>query len=270
MPEGSNLSIPMYYSVSESIIRPEYNPLDPDVKMKDLLASDELTTAYKDSIRKITDDYTRRRSLNFTNVRKLPGQNKKKNHIYDIENFSFTYAYSEIFRRDINTKFDKQENYRGAINYNFSGKPKSIEPFKKNKFIRSKKGLKWLKDFNFNPVPNQISVQSMFDRSYQERKARNISSSSNSSFIFESPTFFQKAFNWSRVYTLRHNFTKSITFNFNASTQALIGEPTGEVDRRNREQYETFKRVVWENIKGFGDNTQYNHNFDLNYTLPLI
>lgn len=269
LPEGTNVSIPMYYSVSENIIRPEFNPLDPDIRMKELLNSDELTKDYKDSIRSITDDITRRRSINFTNVRKLPGPNKKRNNIYDIENLSFTYAYSEVFRRDINTKFDKTKNYRGAINYNFSGKAKNVEPFKKMKFFKERKALRFIRDFNFNPVPNQISVQSLFDRSYQERKARNITSASNSSFIFESPTFYQKSFNWSRIYTLRHNFTKSITFNFNASNRSLIGEPAGEVDRRNREQYQRFQTVVWENIKGFGKNTNYNHNFDINYQIPF-
>ncbi|MEQ8908286.1 MAG: cell surface protein SprA [Vicingaceae bacterium] len=269
LPEGANLSIPMYYSVSENIIRPEFNPLDPDVKLNELLRSDELSDDYKDSIRKITDDYTRRRSLNFTNVKKLPGPNKSKSNIYDIENFSFTYAYTEIFKRDVNTKFDKQETYRGAINYAFSAKPKSIEPFKEVEYFNKHKGWDWIKDFNFNPIPTQISVQSLFDRSYQERQARNITTSSASSFVFESPPFYQKSFNWSRIYTLRHNFTKSLTFNFNASTQALIGEPPGKVDRRDEDAYEEFRQEVWKNIQRFGDNTNYNHSFDLNYTLPL-
>ncbi len=269
LPEGSNLSIPLYYSVSESIIRPEYNPLDPDVKMNDLLRSPELTQDYKDSIRKITDDYTRRRSFNFTNVRKLPGPNKKRSNLYDVENFSFTYAYTEIFRRDINTKFDKQKTYRGAINYTFSGKVKEFEPFKNSEYLKKRKGLKIIKDINFNFVPSQISIQSLFDRNYQERQARTITNSSTSSFIFESPAFYQKSFNWSRIYTLRHNFTKSLTFNFNATNRALIGEPPGQVDRRNKEQYEQFKTEVWDNIQKFGDNTNYNHNFNLNYSLPI-
>lgn len=269
LPEAVNLSIPMYYSVSENIVRPEFNPLDPDVRLNELLRSDELTDDYKDSIRKITDDYTRRRSLNFTNVKKLPGPNKKKSNIYDIENFSFTYAYTEVFQRDVNTKFDKQETYRGAINYAFSGKPKNIEPFKELGFLKNRKGWDWLKDFNFNPVPTQISIQSLFDRNYQERQARNITSTAASSFVFESPPFYQKSFNWSRLYTLRHNLTQSLTLNFNASNRALIGEPPGKVDRRDEEAYERFREEVWQNIQQFGDNTNYNHNFDLNYTLPL-
>jgi cell surface protein SprA len=266
LPEGANVSIPMYYSVSENIIRPEYNPLDPDVKLKDVYSSDEFSKDYKDSLKTITDDITRRKSLNFTNVRKLPGPNKTKKNIYDVENFSFTYAYSEVFQRDITTKFDVLKTYRGAINYSFAGKPINIEPFKKNKFIKKRGALRFIRDLNFNPVPSQISVQSLFDRSYQERQARNITTSA---FVFESPAYYQKSFNWSRVYSFRHNLTKSITFNLNATNRSLIGEPAGEVDKRNEAQYEAFKSTIWNNIKKFGESTNYNHNFDVNYTIPF-
>lgn len=268
LPKEANVSIPMYYSVSESIIRPEFNPLDPDVKLKDFFRSPELTEEFKDSIRKITDDVTRRRSLNFTNVRKTPGPNKKKSNFYDIENFSFTYAYSEIFRRNVNTEKDRQETYRGQVNYTFSGKAKNIEPFKNVKAL-DKKVFQIIKDINFNFVPSQISVQNSFDRNYQERQARTITNSSGGTFINQSPVFYQKAFNWQRLYTLRHKFTQSITFNFSASTRALIGEPDGAVDKRDEESYEAYKTEVWENIKGFGDNTNYTHNFDINYNIPI-
>jgi cell surface protein SprA len=269
LPKETNLSIPMYYSVSESIIRPEYNPLDPDVRLEELYKSEELSENYKDSIQKITDDYTRRRSINFTNVRKMPGPNKKKSNIYDVENLSFTYAYSETLQRDINTKVNKQENYRGAINYNFSGKAKNIEPFKKVKFFNEHKGFRLIQDFNFNPVPNQISIQNLFDRNYQVRQARTITNSSIGTFINESEAFYQKSFNWSRVYSIRHKLAKSLTFNFNASNKALIGEPDGRVDKRDKERYDEFKREVLSNIRKFGDNTNYNHSFDFNYTLPI-
>ena len=208
LPKGANVSIPMYYSVSESIIRPEFNPLDPDIKLQDYYKSGELTDDFKDSIQKITDDYTRRRSINFTNVRKTPGPNKKKKNIYDFENLSFTYAYSQIFKRDINTKKNKQESYRGQVNYNFAGKPKSVEPFKKVKFFEKHKAFKLIQDFNFNLVPGQISIQNSFDRAYQERQARTITNSSTGTFINESPAFYQKSFNWSATCDYWHTLVE--------------------------------------------------------------
>jgi len=270
LPDEVNVSIPMYYSVSESVVRPEYNPLDPDIKMADFVKSDELPKSYKDSILKITDDYTRRRSLNFTNVRKLPGPNKEKSHFYDVENLSFSYAYSQIYQRDINTKYDNQKNYRGGISYNYNGKKQSVEPFKEVDFFKRNQAFKFIQDFNFNLVPSQVSIQNQFDRAYTERQARNITTTPNASFVFESPPFYQKSFNWSRNYNLRHNLTESITFNFTASNKALINEPDGKVDRKNDEDgYDKWKKEVWQNVKGFGDNTNYNHSFDLNYNLPF-
>jgi cell surface protein SprA len=268
LPKQANVSIPMYYSISESIIRPEFNPLDPDVKLKDFYRSPELDQNFKDSIRNITDDKTTRRSLNFTNVRKMPGPNKKKSNFYDIENFSFTYAYSEIIRSDINTAKNNQQTYRGQINYTFSGKAKSIEPFKKVKFLE-KKAFRIIKDININLVPSQISIQNSFDRNYQERQARTITVAAPGVLDFPSEVFYQKAFNWQRNYTLRHKLTKSLTFNFSAAAQALIGEPDGAVNRDDEETYDAYKREVWNNIKGFGDNTNYNHNFDINYNIPI-
>jgi len=269
LPKETNLSIPMYFSVSEQIIRPEFNPLDPDVRMQDVLRSDEFSNEYKDSIRRITDDYTVRRSLNFTNVKKLPGPNKKKSNVYDIENFAFTYAYSETFHRDINTTFDRTKNYRGQVNYNFSPKEKSIEPFKNVEFFKQRKAFKLLQDFNFNFIPNQISVTNEVLRNYRERQNRTITSAAGTNFVFESPPFYQKSFNWTRTYSLRHNFTKSLAFNFRATNRALIGEPDGRVNRDDEEGYDRWKREVWGNVKDFGKTTNYNHSFDLNYQLPI-
>ena len=269
LPEGSNVSIPLYFSVSEQIVRPEFNPLDPDVRLNDVLRSNEFTDNYKDSIRKITDDYTSRKSINFTNVRKLPGPNKKKSNIYDLENFSFTYAYSEIFQRNINTKFDRTKNYRGAVNYTYAAREKSIEPFKNIQFIKKSKALKLLQEFNFNLIPSQISFQNEVLRNYRERQNRTITAAGGNNFIFDSPAFFQKNFNWTRRYTIRHNFTKSLSLNFNATNQALIGEPEGRVSKDEAEAYDRWKNQIWGNIKSFGQTTNYNHSFDLTYQIPI-
>ena len=56
----------------------------------------------------------------------------------------------------------------------------------------------------------------------------------------------------------------------NETNRALIGEPPGQVDRSNKEQYETFKNEVWNNIQKFGDNTNYNHNFDVLKNILIV
>ena len=78
----------MYVGMSEAIQSPKYNPLDPDITLKSSLAELE-TQAERDSLRYITQDYTQRKSINFSNVRK--GQNmdagSKKTKLYSPENF---------------------------------------------------------------------------------------------------------------------------------------------------------------------------------------
>ena len=65
----------MYISRSESIKNPQYNPLDPDILLQESL---EIlpSTAQKDSLKNIVQDYVQRKSINFTNVRKTKIQKK--------------------------------------------------------------------------------------------------------------------------------------------------------------------------------------------------
>ena len=72
------IKIPMYIGRSESIKNPQYNPLDPDILLQESL---EIlpSTAQKDSLKNIVQDYVQRKSINFTNVRKTKIQKKEKN-----------------------------------------------------------------------------------------------------------------------------------------------------------------------------------------------
>jgi cell surface protein SprA len=85
-PEETGLSIPMHFSISESMSNPQYNPLNPDILFKDDLDS-YATKAERDSIRHLAQDLTRRKSLNFTNVAKTKTDMGSPNRFYDLENF---------------------------------------------------------------------------------------------------------------------------------------------------------------------------------------
>ena len=127
LPEKTGITIPVYAGYSESIINPEYNPLDPDIPLKKALKN-AASTHEKDSIKNIAQDYTRRRSLNFTNVsiRKKQGQPR----IYDLANWSASYAYNQMYSRNIATEYHEQRMYRGGLNYNFNARPKKCGTIK--------------------------------------------------------------------------------------------------------------------------------------------
>src|SRR5205085_2002843 len=94
MPEKIKVKIPMYAGYSESWKRPKFAPNDPDIPFNDELRF--LDSVGNSDLKKefihTSEDYTVRRSLNFTNVKKekSPG-NKSKPHFYDVENLSLTY-----------------------------------------------------------------------------------------------------------------------------------------------------------------------------------
>ena len=60
----------MYYNVSQGVVTPRFNPLDPDLELKELLDNEILSQEARDSIGVRSQEVTKRRSINFTNVRK--------------------------------------------------------------------------------------------------------------------------------------------------------------------------------------------------------
>ncbi len=130
-PEKLGLSLPVYMSYNQIRKDQKYNPLDTDIKIKQLDNG-----KYKSYLLAVTPEKQTSRSLNFSNVKKLRTGSKKK-RFYDIENFDATYAYSETKKQDVNTEVDLVQNYKGGVNYNFTTKPKSIEPFKKTPIIKA-------------------------------------------------------------------------------------------------------------------------------------
>jgi cell surface protein SprA len=260
-PAKSGIRIPMFVGYSESISNPKYNPVDPDIALKKALDAAG-TRQVRDSIKNISQDYTRRKSINFTNVK--IDKKEGKPHFYDISNFSVSYSYSEQFARNITTDHKIQRNIRGALTYNYNSKAKNIVPFKNVKFLNSKY-LRLVKDFNFSLFPSQFSFRTDLNRSYFEQQKRNLS---NTNQVFR-PTY-SKDFLWNRTFSLNWDLTQALKFDFTASNVARIDEPEGMVDkRRDRTAYEHWRDSVWANIKNLGRNTQYNHQLNLTYSLPL-
>ena len=62
---------------------------------------------------KRSQTYTRRRSINFTNVRKERTGAGPERNLWDVENFAVSYAYSDREFHDINTAYENERSYRG-------------------------------------------------------------------------------------------------------------------------------------------------------------
>ena len=257
LPADANIQIPMFLGYSETFITPQFNPLDPDILLAPLLKDPNMSKAARDSLKWATQDYTLRRSLNFTNVKKGKGKNSKKSHIYDISNFAVSYSFSEIFRRNVNVEYDSTRNYKAGLMYNYAPNPKNIKPFAKSKLLQSKY-LLLVKDVNFYLFPNKLGFSTDVERGYNTIKTRDITEGE----MLVIPTF-NKRFTMNRNYDLKYDITKGLKLDFVATNEARILEPYGALDTKEK------KDTVLNNFLDLGKTTQYNHQVNVNYAIPI-
>jgi cell surface protein SprA len=260
-PEEAGVRIPMHFSISESLSNPQYNPLNPDILFKDDLDSYE-TKAERDSIRHLAQDLTRRKSLNFTNVAKTKTDMGSESRFYDLENFDFTYAYTEIHSRNVDIEYDTRKLWRGGLGYNFTTQPQNVTPFS-NVGLFQARSLALIKDFNFYYMPRLVSFRTSVDRGYAESLMRNKSTG----LIILEPNFV-KTFNWNRLYDIRFDLTRSLRLEYNATANARIDEPEGRINR-NDDDYQWKRDSIWRNVRNLGRTTFYNHRFNINYNIPI-
>jgi cell surface protein SprA len=259
-PEKMNVQIPLYLGYSETFVTPEYDPTNPDVKMNDALAalSDK---AARDSLKNIAQDYTRRKSMNVTNMRVATIHDKPR--FWNPSNFTFSYAYYETYHRDVRTEKELEKNYTGGIIYDYATQPANITPLRQVAFL-NKPVFRIIRDFNFNLKPNRISFRTDMARSYSERKTRNID---NPDLVMD-PTV-NKNWMWGRYFDISWDLAQSLKFDFSAGNMARIDEPVGVVDRHLKDEYELWKDSIWHNIRRGGRITDYNHNFTVTYNIPI-
>ncbi|MFA5817714.1 MAG: cell surface protein SprA [Bacteroidales bacterium] len=260
-PENIGVRFPVYVGYSETRIKPQYNPLDPDIPLQDALDGAKNQTV-RDSIRAISEDFARRKTITVSNA----GITKRgeKPHAWDLANFTVNYTYNEIYRSNTKTEIDLEKNYRGGINYDFEAQPANVMPFKNVGFLNSPV-LRLIKDFNFYVFPKSLSFRTDLNRFYNELKTRNI----NNPYLRVTPSF-RKDFEWSRIYDFKYDVTRQLKFDFTATNLARIDEPFGGVDKkRYSNSYENWRDSVMVNLRNFGRTTTYKHFINVTYTIPV-
>ncbi|HNP53565.1 MAG TPA: cell surface protein SprA, partial [Ferruginibacter sp.] len=256
LPKRAALSIPVFAGYTQSVSKPEYDPYDQDIKLKDKL-SNARTKSERDSIRNAAIDFTSTKTLNFTNVRKNRTGTKKPK-IYDIENFDLSYSYVQTKSHSPLIENNEVTRHRGALGYNFSAQPKYIEPFKK---LFRKTKHHWfdlVKEFNVNFIPSQISFRADLQRQFGAIRARSVGTSK-----YQIPETYDKYFTMQRDYIMRWNLTRSINLDYTATNNSRIDEPFGRLDTKEK------KDTVWRNLMKGGRNTIYSQTANFSYTVPL-
>lgn len=251
--DRSGIKIPMFVNFSSQVGTPQYDPRTPDLELKTAIRNSPKNV--RDSIRFNTEDYTTRRSINFTNVRKMRTDTENRVRLWDIENWSATYAFNEYNHRDFINEKTLQKSYRAGLAYNYSSQAKSITPFEK--LIKSK-SLGLIRDFNFSLLPSVLNFRIDVDRLYSENTLRD----NDPNNFLPVTSNFNKNFLMTRLYGISWNLSKSMQLDFNATNYSIIDEPAGRID-------ETARDTIWNNLKKLGRTTDYGHTLNLTYNVPV-
>lgn len=267
-PDKWKITLPIFYNYGETRITPLFNPLDPDVRMDDVNNNPEISPELKKRIRQQVQDYTRRKGLNFSNVR-IDGLKRKgaKPMPWDVSNFSFTYAFTETFKRSVNVDTNLTRLYRANIQYAYTiQNPYTFKPFAKVKALENK-WFTLVREFNLQLLPNSFGASIDGSRTFNALKNRDITSFYNTgpSDGFTNPMLYNKNLLLTRSYNFRWDLNKSLKYDYTANNESRVLEPYGDVSRNSPERRDS----LLENLKRGGTNTVYRQQMNLNATLPI-
>ena len=256
LPKKWGVNLPFNYAIGEEMITPQYDPYFQDIELDQLL---NVTTdaAERESIQQRAIDYTKRQSINFIGVRKNRAPDQKQ-HIYDPENLTLSYSYNETQHKDFEIESLEDKQVKTSVDYTYSFKPLTVEPFKKTKIFSNDKYFKYLKDINLNFLPTSISFSSNVLRQYNKQQFRQIEVQG-----LELDPLFRRNFFFNYNYGFNYNLTKSLSVVYNASSNNLV---QNYLDENNR-PIDSF--TIWDDFWNAGTANQHNQQMVINYELPI-
>ncbi len=257
LPESWGLHIPLYLDHSREIGSPEFNPYNPDVLLYEDLATYK-DSRERDSVAQMTQRRKSATNLTLSNVRKnRTGKGGLEQHIYDIENFAFSYAYSRERSSDDEIEHYNKDQHRGGFTYNYSIQPKQVKPFDKVKLFKHK-NWKIISDFNFYYLPKSLSFSTEIYRDYEETLLRNKSAAQ----VIIKPTYY-KQFTWQRTYGLQYDLSRSLRLQYSANANSRIDEPIGRIESQSATD------SIWNSIRSGGTIQQFRQNLSITYDVPV-
>jgi len=260
-PLKAGVNIPFALSYSEDVIRPHFNPLNPDVPLEQALrTAGALNKELEAQIRSAANDYTSRYGLNFINMRKTH-IGPKRALPWSISNFTFSYQYNKIYKHNPTASRIENKSWRGMVTYTYALPNATLAPFTK---LSKSKWLKLITDFNVNLLPSTFNFRLETDRRYNVLQMRNTDFRNNNNAIVEILPTYDKDFTMNRIYDLQWALTKSLKLNYNANNGSRIAEPRGAII--TQEQRDSIQK----NFFTGGEVRKFNQNIGLNYQVPFM
>ncbi|WP_394331850.1 T9SS outer membrane translocon Sov/SprA [Flavobacterium sasangense] len=256
LPKKWGINLPFNYGVGEQTITPKYDPFYQDIELQQLL---DLTTNPTDrsNIENRAIDYTKRTSINLIGVKKEKNPEKKP-HFYDVENLTLSYSLNETQHHDYEIENLIDQQNRSTVDYAFSFKPLTVEPFKETKVFKKSNYYKLLSDFNFNFLPTNISFSSTILRQFNKQRFRLVDVEGVGLGDLYRRNYF---FNYQ--YGFNYNITKSLRVNYTAASNNIV---RNYLDENN---LPIDGLDIWDDYWNTGTANQHNQQFVVNYDLPI-
>jgi len=258
LPKKWGIQIPFNYGQSEETITPKYDEFYRDLKLQTQLDNN----TNQDSILKVNENYTKRKSINFIGVRKIK-IDESKPRFYDVENLTLNYSYNKIEHRDFEIENSLDQTVRAGVNYAYNFDPITYEPFKENDSIFTNKYWKILKDFNVNLLPSSITLNTNYNRQFNKQKFREVELGGGNIGLEE---LYRRNYTFDFQYTINYNITQALQLNFTASNNNIVRNYFKD-NIINGEQDSALN--VWDGFFDVGDPNRQFQQIGINYEIPL-
>ena len=256
LPKKWGINLPFNYAIGEETITPEYDPYNQDIRLEQLL-NNTSDAAERDNIENRAIDYTKRKSINFIGVKKDRAPEQKA-RIYDPENLTLSYSYNEVKKQNYEVESFIDQQVNATVDYTYTFQPKTLEPFKKTKFMKKSKYWQMLSDFNFNYLPTNISFSSNIIRQFNKQQFRQVETIG----IGIDP-LYRRNYMFNYQYGFNYAISKSLKVNYTASTRNLVRNYIDE----NGDPDDSY--TVWTDFWNIGTPNQHNQQLVVNYDLPI-
>ena len=268
-PEQAKIQMPLYVSYTNETTRPDYDPLDTDVKLSETLETYD-TKEERDSIKQMSSTVLESTSFSVSNM-KVNIHSKKRDMFYDPANFSISASYNKQQEHSPEMETNYTTDHKGTFQYSYNFNPKPWEPFGK---VEKVSKVKVLKEMNFYYLPQSWAFSTNMHRTFSHMKMRDLAGAS----IEAMDLTFSKDFTWDRNVDIKYDFTKNMKFSFQTAMNAIIdeGKYTPEIlngryfdEEFNNDKFEAWKDTIQRSLAKWGSPYTYQQVFTASWNVPF-
>ncbi|MBF1314538.1 MAG: cell surface protein SprA, partial [Porphyromonadaceae bacterium] len=261
LPPEAKVTLPIYYTVSDEVLTPQYNPLDEDVKLTDAL-SDLSTERERKELR--ARSLTHRRSQGLALSKVAVGIRSEEPMPYDPANLSFSYGHNTSSEETPDIEYSRHLDWHAALRYDYTPTFRPLRPFAKAS--GASPWADFLRQYTFTPWPSRLVLETSMVRRYDEEQLRSLGDELSGTRL---PATFAQQFIWNRRLQLNWNPTRSLQLTFNSGTDARIEEPHVQVNRQLQpDAWRAWRDSVGQSIREGGTPVHYAQQASLSYQLP--